>query len=119
MITKSGKSQLAMKTVIILLQFVISDLLITGCESQLIGSDEIISNVTARPEISWWYEGNDIIIKISKIENDLQYYAEITLISGRRIAVQLATPEVKGQFRIQDNFGGCTGISIYTNHDLE
>jgi hypothetical protein len=94
-------------------------LLITGCESQLIGGDEITSNVKAGANISWWYEDNDIIIKINKIENDLQYYAEITLISGRRIAVQLATPDVKEQFRIPDNFGRFIGISIYTNLDLE
>ena len=115
---KTEECRLIRKLTLILFHLIVCMLLSTGCESLLTEFDET-TNVAVSPEIQWYYDDNDIIIRISEIDYTLQYYAEITLVSGSKIAVQLKRSDANGQFRIPDNFGGCTGINIYTNLDIE
>jgi len=75
---------------------------------------------TSTKDISWTETEGYIIIQLSDINPQVEtYYAEITLESGRRIAVELGLPDQKGMFRVKNNFGKCTDIKVYTNLDLE
>ena len=47
------------------------------------------------------------------------YYAEITLESGSKIAVQFGKPDQEGKFQIKNTFGNLSDISVYTDLDLE
>ena len=68
---------------------------------------------------NWSDEDGYVIIQIDEIDPDVEnYYAEITLESGRRIAVQLGKPDKQNQFRIENNFGKFTDVQIYTNKDI-
>lgn len=70
-------------------------------------------------EISWTEENDYVIIQISEINLQVEtYYAEITLESGRRIAVELGLPDQDGKFRVRNNFGKFTDIKVYTDPDL-
>ncbi len=71
-------------------------------------------------EISWTEENGYVIIQLTEVNSQVDaYYAEITLESGRRIAVELGLPDKNGKFRVKNNFGKFTDIKVYTNLDLE
>jgi hypothetical protein len=68
---------------------------------------------------TWCEEDNSIIIEIDEVDTAVEtYYAEITLESGRRIAVPLGKPDKENKFRIENNFGKFTDVQIYTNKDV-
>ncbi len=68
----------------------------------------------------WKEIGNEVIIQIQNVIPKVEmYYGEITLDSGRRIAVILGQPDDQGKFTIKNTFGKFTNISIYTDSDLE
>lgn len=71
-------------------------------------------------EISWTEDNDYVIIQLNEINPQVEtYYAEITLESGGRIAVELGLPDKERKFRIINNFGRFTDIKLYTNLDLE
>ncbi|GIK21755.1 MAG: hypothetical protein BroJett005_11690 [Ignavibacteriota bacterium] len=71
-------------------------------------------------EISWAEENDYVIVQLTEVKSQVEtYYAEITLESGRRIAVELGLPDKDGKFRVINNFGRFTDIKLYTNLDLE
>lgn len=71
-------------------------------------------------EISWTEENDYVIVQLSEVNPQAEtYYAEITLESGRRIAVELGLPNKDGKFRLINNFGSFNDIKLYTNLDLE
>ncbi|MEB2296494.1 MAG: hypothetical protein OZ930_08235 [Ignavibacteria bacterium] len=71
-------------------------------------------------DISWTEENDYVIIQLTEINPQVEtYYAEITLESGRRIAVELGLPGQDRKFRVKNNFGKFTDIKPYTNLDLE
>lgn len=75
---------------------------------------------TSTNDISWAETDGYIIIQLSDINLQAEtYYAEITLESGRRIAVILGLPDQEGKLRVKNNFGDFTDIKLYTNLDLE
>lgn len=75
---------------------------------------------TSTKDISWIEENDYVIIQIAEVNPQVEtYYAEITLESGRRIAVELGLPDKDGKFRVINNFGRFTDIKLYTNLDLE
>ena len=68
---------------------------------------------------TWSEEDEYIIIQLDKVDPTVEsYYAEITLESGRRIAVPLGRPDKENKFRIENNFGKFTDVQIYTNKDV-
>ena len=74
---------------------------------------------TATKDISWIEEDDYVIIQLNEINPEVEtYYAEITLESGRRIAVVLGLPDKDGTFRVKNNFGRFTDIKVYTDIDL-
>ncbi|GIK61832.1 MAG: hypothetical protein HND40_06635 [Ignavibacteriota bacterium] len=71
-------------------------------------------------EISWTEDNEYVIILLNEINLQVEtYYAEITLESGRRIAIELGLPDEVRKFRIKNNFGNFNDIKLYTNLDLE
>lgn len=58
-------------------------------------------------QYSTWSEGDGyVIIQLEEVDPTVEtYYAEITLESGRRIAVPLGKPDNENKFRIENNFG--------------
>ena len=70
-------------------------------------------------EVSWTVENDYVIIQLEDVNPDVEtYYAEITLESGSRIAVELGLPAENKKFRVKNNFGKFRHIEIYTNLDL-
>ena len=70
-------------------------------------------------DISWTEEDDYVIIQLNKINPEVEtYYAEITLESGSRIAVELGLPDENGKFRVKNNFGRFTAIKLYSDLDL-
>ena len=70
-------------------------------------------------EVSWTVENDYVIIQLEEVNPQAEtYYAEITLESGSRIAVELGLPDETGKFRVRNNFGEFTDVRIYTNLDL-
>jgi major membrane immunogen (membrane-anchored lipoprotein) len=70
-------------------------------------------------EVGWTVENGYVIVQLEKVNPDVEtYYAEITLESGRRIAVEIGLPDENGKFRVKNNFGKFRNIEIYTNLDL-
>lgn len=77
-------------------------------------------NCSSTKDISWSEEDEQVIIQLNEINSEVEtYYAEITLESGRRIAVELGLPDKNRTFRFNNNFGRFTDIKLYTNLDLE
>lgn len=75
---------------------------------------------TSTKGITWAEENDYIIVQLTEINPLVEtYYAEITLESGSRIAVELGLPDQDGKFRLKNNFGRFTDIKLYTNLDLE
>ncbi|MBV6421617.1 MAG: hypothetical protein DAHOPDDO_02898 [Ignavibacteriaceae bacterium] len=71
-------------------------------------------------EISWIEENDYVIVQLTEVNIQAEtYYAEITLESGRRIAVELGLPDQYGKLKVRNNFGKFTDIKLYTNLDLE
>ena len=55
---------------------------------------------------TWTEEDGYVIIQLDEVDPAVEtYYAEITLESGRRIAVPLGKPDKEKKFRIENNFG--------------
>jgi len=70
-------------------------------------------------EVSWTVKDGFVVIQLEDVNRDVEtYYAEITLESGRRIAIELGLPDETGKFRVRNNFGKFKSIDIYTNLDL-
>ena len=70
-------------------------------------------------EVSWTIENDYFIIQLEEVNSQVEtYYAEITLESGRRIAIELGLPDENGTFKVKNNFGKFRKIEIYTNLDL-
>ena len=70
-------------------------------------------------EVSWTVENDYVIIQLENVNPQVEtYYAEITLESGSRIAVELGLPDENKKFRVRNNFGKFKNIKIYTNLDL-
>jgi len=70
-------------------------------------------------DVSWTVENDYVIIQLEEVNADVEtYYAEITLESGSRIAVELGLPDKNKKFRVKNNFGKFTDVRIYTNLDL-
>jgi len=68
---------------------------------------------------TWSEEDGYVIIQIDEVDPTVETYSvEITLESGRRIAVPLGKPDSENKFRIENNFGKFTDIQIYTNNDV-
>ena len=68
---------------------------------------------------AWIEEDGFVIIQLDAIDPTVEtYYAEITLESGRRIAIPLGKPDKENRFRIENNFGKLTDVQIYTNKDV-
>jgi len=71
-------------------------------------------------EIRWTEDNDYVIVQLTEVNPQAEiYYAEITLESGRRIAVELGLPDKDGKFRVINNFGKFTDIKVYTNLDFE
>lgn len=71
-------------------------------------------------EIRWIEENDYVIVQLTEINPLVEtYYAEITLESGRRIAVELGLPDEDKKFRVKNNFGKFSDIKLYNNLDLE
>jgi len=67
----------------------------------------------------WSGENRYIIIQLDDVDPTVEtYYAEITLESGRKIAIPLGKPDKENKFRIENNFGKFTDVQIYTNKDV-
>jgi len=80
----------------------------------------LLISCTSTKDIDWSEENDYVIIQLNAIKPQAEtYYAEITLESGRRIAVDLGLPDREGTFRIKNNFGRFNDIRVYTNLDLE
>jgi len=70
-------------------------------------------------DVSWTIENDYVIIQLEKVNPQVEtYYAEITLESGSRIAVELGKPDEYKKFRVKNDFGKFNHIEIYTNLDL-
>ena len=70
-------------------------------------------------EVSWTVENDYVIIRLEEVNPQVEtYYAEITLESGNRIAIELGSSDEDGKFRVKNNFGKFRNIEIYTNLDL-
>lgn len=70
-------------------------------------------------EVSWTVENYYVIIQLDEVNPLVEtYYAEITLESGSRIAVELGLPDEDGKLRVRNNFGKFRHIEIYTDLDL-
>ena len=68
---------------------------------------------------AWIEEDGFVIIQLDEVDQVVEtYYAEITLVSGRKIAIQLGKPDKANKFRIENNFGKFTDVQIYTNKDV-
>ena len=79
----------------------------------------IIISCSTVKEVSWTVENDYVIIQLEEVNPQVEtYYAEITLESGSRIAVELGFPDENKKFRVKNNFGEFTDVRIYTNLDL-
>jgi len=79
----------------------------------------IIISCSATKEVSWTVDNDYVIIQLEEVNPQVEtYYAEITLESGGRIAVELGLPDENKKFRVKNNFGKFRNIQIYTNLDL-
>ncbi len=68
---------------------------------------------------NWSEEDGYIIIQLEEVDPAIEtYYAEITLESGRRIAVPLGKPDKENKFRFENNLGKIIDVQIYTNKDV-
>ena len=68
---------------------------------------------------TWSEEDGYVIIQLDEVDPAAEtYYAEITLVSGRKIAVPLGKPDKENKFRIENNFGKFIDVQIYTNKDF-
>ena len=68
---------------------------------------------------TWIEEDGYVIIKLDEVDQTVEtYYSEITLESGRRIAVPLGKPDAENNFRVKNNFGKFTDIQIYTDKEV-
>lgn len=80
----------------------------------------LIISCSSSNEISWIEENDYVIVQLTEVNPQVEaYYAEITLESGRRIAIELGLPDKERKFRVRNNFGRFTAIKVYTNLDLE
>jgi len=70
-------------------------------------------------DVTWTVEDDYIIIQLEKVNPQVEsYYAEITLDSGSRIAIELGSPAENGKFRVKNNFGKFKKVEVYSNLDL-
>ena len=64
-------------------------------------------------EVGWTVENDYVIVQLEKVNPDVEtYYAEITLESGSRIAIELGLSDEDGKFRVKNNFGKFRNIEI-------
>lgn len=70
-------------------------------------------------EVSWTVENDYVIIQLKEVNPEVEtYFAEITLESGSRIAIELGLPDKNKKFRVKNDFGKFSNIEIYTNLEL-
>lgn len=70
-------------------------------------------------DVTWTVEDDYIIIQLEKVNPQVEsYYAEITLDSGSRIAIELGSSDENGKFRVKNNFGKFKKVEVYSNLDL-
>lgn len=68
---------------------------------------------------AWSEEDGYVIIQLDEVDPTVEiYYAEITLESGSKIAIELGKPDSNKQFKIKNEFGKLNDIQIYTNKDV-
>ena len=68
---------------------------------------------------TWSEEDGYVIIQLDEVDPTIEtYYAEVTLVSGRKIAVPLGKPDKENKFRIKNDFGKFTDVQVYTNKDV-
>jgi len=69
---------------------------------------------------TWSEKDGFVMVQLDKVDSTIEtYYAEITLESGRKIAVPLGKPDKENKFRIKNDFGKFTDVQIYTNKDVQ
>lgn len=79
----------------------------------------ILASCSSYQYSTWSEDDGYIIIQLDEVDPSVQtYYAEITLESGRNIAIELGKPDPEKKFRIKNNFGKFTDIQIYTDNDV-
>ena len=79
----------------------------------------ILISCSNTKDVSWTIEDDYVIIQLDENNVNVEtYYAEITLESGSRIAVELGLPDEDGKFRVKNKFGKFRNIEIYTDLDL-
>ncbi len=79
----------------------------------------LLISCSATKEVNWTVENDYVIIQLEEVNPQVEtYYAEITLESGSRIAVELGKPDENKKFRVRNNFGKFRIIEIYTDLDL-
>ena len=71
-------------------------------------------------QYSTWSEADGyIVIQLDEVDQSVEtYYAEITLESGRNIAIELGKPDENNQFKIKNEFGKFKDIQVYTNKEV-
>jgi hypothetical protein len=79
----------------------------------------IIISCSTVEEVSWTVENDYVIIQLKEVNPEVEtYFAEITLESGSRIAIELGLPDKNKKFRVKNDFGKFSNIEIYTNLEL-
>ena len=80
----------------------------------------IISGSSSSSNVQWEEKNDKVVITIPYLNPRIEmYYAEVTLESGSKIAVELGKPDQEGKFEIKNTFGKFSEISVYTDLDLE
>ena len=69
---------------------------------------------------TWSEKDGFVMVQLDKVDSTIEtYYAEITLESGRKIAVPLGKTDKENKFRIKKDFGKISDVQIYTNKDVQ
>ena len=80
----------------------------------------ILPGCSSSSNVQWEEKKDEVVITIPYVNPSIEmYYAEITLESGSKIAVQLGKPDQEGIFQIKNTFGKFNDISVYTELNLE
>ena len=79
----------------------------------------LFSSCSSYQYSTWSEKDGCVIIQLDEVDPTVEtYYAEITLESGRRIAVPLGKPDKGNKFRIENEFGKFRDIQVYTNKEV-
>ena len=73
----------------------------------------ILPGCCSSSNVQWEEENDEVVITIPYVIPRIEmYYAEITIESGSKIAVQLGNPDQEGDFQIKNTFGKFKDISV-------